>query len=184
MKIIHSFFIMVFLVSCQERNQKEIDLSGNWQSLSDGVDDIYTEFYFHDDTLERFNVDWGLLPYSKFEIRGDSLLTKIHYKIQLEDERSINLISETDTIQLIKLITENRTIEDLLNEGYFDKDLSDSIHRKELELFVNESFRIRELQLKFDKGILNKDSLLYFWKSQLETDKDFYLPLVEEFVDK
>ncbi|MDW3209852.1 MAG: hypothetical protein R8N23_08290 [Reichenbachiella sp.] len=187
MKLIYSLLLSVLLISCQENSSEEIDLAGHWQSLTDGVHDIYTEFYFHEDTIERFNIDWELLPYAKYEIREDSLITNIRYKIDIQGEQSIALISEFDTIQLNKLITNGVTIEQLLNEGYFAKDLNDSIYRKKMNSFINESFRIRELEYKFDRAILNKDTLLTFWKSQLTADslnKGLYELWIKEFEKK
>lgn len=187
MKFIYSLLLSILLISCQENSVREIDLSGHWQSPTDGVHDIYTEFYFHDDTIERFNGDWELLPYAKYEIREDSLITNIRYKINIQDEQSIALISEADTIQLNKLLTNGRTIEQLLNEGFFDKEKQDSTHKEEMHSFINESFRLRELEFKFERGILNKDTLLIYWNSALTTDslnKDLYKLWIKEFENK
>lgn len=185
MRDFHMLTLPILLFSCEKKiSAEEINLSGHWQSLSEGAQELYTEFYFHGDTIERFNIEWELLPFTKYEIREDSLITNIRYKIYIESEQSIYLVSKEDSILLNKLTTNDRTIENLLKEGYFERDLNDSIYRVEINTFIDKSFSLRDLKFKFEKGILNKDSLLAFWNSQLLTDslnKELYELWIIEF---
>ncbi len=40
------------------------------------IDSVYNEFSFRGDTLERFNLEWDLLPPATYKVINDSLTTK------------------------------------------------------------------------------------------------------------
>ena len=107
----------------------------------------------------------------KYKIQHDSLVTPTKaYKIDILDKDLINLISEDDTIHMERINDGKKTIDFYINNGYFNRDFSDTIRKKAIASFVDSIFIIREVDFKIKQEIEHRDSLINYWESELKSD--------------
>ncbi|GET33943.1 hypothetical protein PbJCM13498_28060 [Prolixibacter bellariivorans] len=117
-------------------------------------ENVYTELYFHQDTLESFDRQWELHPMGKYKIQHDSLVTPTKaYKIDILDKDLINLISEDDTIHMERISDGKKTIDFYINNGYFNRDFSDTIRKKELLHLLTVFLSFEKLILRLNKEL-------------------------------
>jgi len=71
----------------------------------------------------------------------------------------------------------------LIRNGFFKYDYDDPVFDSLKADFINNVFRIREIRYLIDNEMLNKDTLITFWNSQLvadSTNQEYYKNLIKE----
>jgi hypothetical protein len=166
----------------------ENNINGNWSTL---IDSVYNEFSFRGDTLERFNLEWDLLPPATYKVINDSLTTKstngsstiIKYKLTFIDSDNAVLENLNTKLVLKKIPDDEYTIDDLINQGLFNYGFDDLAQDSLISNFHNYIFAVREIRHKIENDILKKDTLIKYWNSQIlndDKDKEYYKFLIKE----
>jgi hypothetical protein len=141
------------------------------------------ELYFHDDTFECFDREWGLRPYSKYEFVGDCLtIGKIKYFVNVRTKEKIELYSKENKLILEKINPNELSLEKLMKEGIFYKEFNpDSSEKKEMKFMFYE-FTIRELEFLIKYNKINRDSILKYWNEVIEQDpsNEYYKFLIDK----
>jgi hypothetical protein len=180
---------LFYISGCgSEKSKTDYSIYGNWSTL---IDSVYNEVYFGEDTLETFNFEWDFLPPSLYKLVNDSITIKstlenstiIKYKITFLDSNNA-VLDNLNTKFILEKIPDNQyTIDDLIKQGYFnfgfDNPTSDSLRAN----FIENVFRIREVNYLTEKDILNKDTLIRLWNSQIindSTNQEYYKFLLKK----
>lgn len=172
MKFSILIIVLFVLTQCRTEKVSRIDLEGNWGCLLNDMDkNLYTELYFHQDTLESFDRMWFLHRMAKYKIENDSLITNNKaFRIEILNKNSVNLINSVDTVHMERISTDEKTIDWYIKNGYFNKDCPDSIFMQAMSSFIDSTFTIRQIEFLIKQGIENRDSLINYWESELKSD--------------
>lgn len=194
MKNFQSIILVIIFSICYSCAPKKIEKSyiieGNWSTLTLS-DSLYTEYFFSGDTLETFNLDWEFLPRAIYEVEKDSVTLKstvensvaIKYKISFPDSNKLVLENLNTKLIFTKIPDNQYTIDDLIRNGIFKYDYDDPVFDSLKADFIDNVFRIREIRYLIDNEMLNKDTLITFWNSQLladSTNQEYYKNLIKE----
>ncbi|SFA79326.1 hypothetical protein [Algoriphagus aquimarinus] len=189
--IISVIIFSICYYSCAPKKiEKNYNIEGNWSTLTLS-DSLYTEYFFSEDTLETFNLDWEFLPRAIYEVEKDSVTLKstvensvaIKYKISFPDSNKLVLENLNTKLILTKIPDNQYTIDDLIRNGFFKYDYDDPVFDSLKADFIVNVFRIREIRYLIDNEMLNKDTLITLWNSQLLTDstnQEYYKNLIKE----
>tara|TARA_R110000850_G_scaffold101781_1_gene210427 strand:- start:826 stop:1416 length:591 start_codon:yes stop_codon:yes gene_type:complete len=194
MKNFQAIILVIIFSICYSCTPKKIEKSyiieGNWSTLT-LFDSLYTECFFSGDTLETFNLDWEFLPRAIYEVEKDSVTLKstvensvaIKYKISFPDSNKLVLENLNTKLILTKIPDSQYTIDDLIRNGIFKYDYDDPVFDSLKADFIDNVFRIREIRYLIDNEMLNKDTLITLWNSQLladSTNQEYYKNLIKE----
>jgi hypothetical protein len=187
-KILIVFFLICFFGCGTDKIKTDYNINGNWSSL---IDSVYNEICYRGDTLERFILEWDFLRPSVYEVDNDSLTIKstlenstiTKYKITFIDSDNAVLQNLNTKLVLKKIPDDEYTIDDLINQGFFNYGVGSPFPDSLRNNFVDSAFRVREVNYLIEKNILNKDSLIDFWNNQIINDtinQDYYKLLIKK----
>ncbi len=187
-KILMILSLIYFFGCGTDKIKTDFEIQGNWSVL---IDSVYNEICFRTDTLERFNLEWDFLPPSVYKVNNDSLTIKSpaenskikKYKITFIDSNNVVLENLETKLNLKKIPDNQYTIDDLINQGFFNYGYESPIPDSLREIFIDSAYRVREVKFLIEKNILNKDTLIEFWKSQIineSTNQEYYKYLIEK----
>ncbi len=180
---------LIILLGCgADKIKTEYSIDGNWCTL---IDSVYNEICFRGDTLESFNLEWDFLPPSVYKVDNDSLTIKstlsnstiTKYKITFIDSDNAVLESLSEKLVLKKIPHDEYTIDDLINQGFFNYGFESPIPDSLRNNFIDSVFRVREVKYLIEKTLLNKDSLIDYWNKQIINDsanQNFYKQLIKK----
>ncbi len=180
---------LIYFVGCgADKIKTKYSITGNWYTL---IDSVYNEICFRGDTLERFNLEWDFLPPSVYKVDNDSLTIKstlsnstiTKYKITFIDSDNAVLESLNEKLVLKKIPDDEYTIDDLINQGFFNYGVGSPVPDSLRNTFVDSVFKVREVKCLIENNILNKDTLIKYWNSQIlkdNADKEYYKFLIKE----
>lgn len=186
---IFAILSLIYLSGCGANKIKtEYSINGNWCTL---IDSVYNEICFRRDTLERFNLEWDFLPPSIYNVNNDSLTIKstlenstiAKYKITFIDSDNAILENLNANLALKKIPDDEYTIEDLINQGFFSYGFESPVPDSLRANFIDNVFKVREIKCLIENKILNKDTLIEYWNSQIlndNADKEYYKFLIKE----
>uniref|UniRef100_UPI0032176A98 hypothetical protein n=1 Tax=uncultured Draconibacterium sp. TaxID=1573823 RepID=UPI0032176A98 len=184
-----AIFSLIYLFGCEANKiQTEYSINGNWCTL---IDSVYNEICFRGDTLERFNLEWDFLPPSVYKVDNDSLRIKstlnnstiTKYKITFIDSDNAVFEGLNEKLVLKKIPDDEYTIDDLINQGFFNYRFGSPVPDSLKNNFVDSIFKVREVKYLIENNILNKDTLIEYWNSQIlkdNADKEYYKFLIKE----
>jgi len=180
---------LIYFFGCgTNRIKTNYDIKGNWSVL---IDSVYNEICFRGDTLERFNLEWDFLPPSLYNVDNDSLTIKstlensriTKYMITFIDSNNAVLENLNTKLNLRKIPDNQYTIDDLINQGFFNYGYESPIPDSLRANFIDSVYRVREVKYLIEKNILNKDTLIGYWNSQIindSTNQEYFKFLIEK----
>ena len=180
---------LIYFVGCgTDKIKTDYSIQGNWSTL---IDSVYNEICFRGDTLETFNLEWDFLPPSIYKRNNDSLTIKstfenstiTKYKITFIDSDHAVLENLNDKLILKKIPDDEYTIDDLISQGFFSYGIESPVPDSLRANFIDNVFIVRKVKCLIENNILNKDTLIEYWNSQIlneNVDKEYYKFLIEE----